>query len=323
MILIIRYKSGIVLLAASVLLGVAGCGGAGDPSAGLRVVVTTSILGDVASEIVGSDGEVEVLVPSGADPHLFAPSSQQVASMSGADLVIANGLGLEAEFEEVLEGLPAAGATLLEVAPALDPIPFGFEASLDEADEEEEHPEDHDHGLDPHVWMDPLRMGEAARVIAAALARIDPGVDWAARAEEYADEMAATHAEIEEILSPLGADERVLVTNHEALGYFADRYDFEIVGTIVPGGSTLGDPSSEELARLIEVIRAEGVKAIFAETTQSAELAEAVAAEAGVEVAVVELHTESLGEPGSGADTLAGMLITDARLIADALGSGG
>jgi zinc/manganese transport system substrate-binding protein len=112
---------------------------------------------------------------------------------------------------------------------------------------------------------------------------------------------------------------RLLVTNHDALGYFADRYDFEIVGVVIPGGSTLADPSSAELAALVETLLETDVPAIFAETSSPAQLAETVAAEAGNDVEVVELHTGSLGEPGSGADTLIGMLRTNATRIRDAL----
>ncbi|HEX6286259.1 MAG TPA: metal ABC transporter substrate-binding protein, partial [Acidimicrobiia bacterium] len=115
-------------------------------------------------------------------------------------------------------------------------------------------------------------------------------------------------------------DRRQLVTNHEALGYFADRYDFEIVGVVIPGGSTLGDPSSAELAELVETIERNDVDVIFTETSEPGSLAEAVAAEAGREVAVVVLFTESLGEEGADAGTLTGMLLENARLIAEALG---
>ena len=110
-----------------------------------------------------------------------------------------------------------------------------------------------------------------------------------------------------------------MVTNHEAFGYFADRYGFEIVGVVIPGGSTLAEPSSSELADLVEVINQSGTSAIFAETTQPSSLAEAVAAELGDDVEVVELFTESLGGPGSGAETLQEMLLTNAARISEAL----
>jgi zinc/manganese transport system substrate-binding protein len=111
-----------------------------------------------------------------------------------------------------------------------------------------------------------------------------------------------------------------MVTNHEAFGYFADRYGFEILGVVIPGGSTLAQPSSAELAGLVEVMEQSGTRAIFAETTEPTTLADAVAAELGDDVEVVELFTESLGGPGSGAETLAAMLLTNAGRISEALG---
>jgi zinc/manganese transport system substrate-binding protein len=107
-----------------------------------------------------------------------------------------------------------------------------------------------------------------------------------------------------------------LVTNHDAFGYFADRYEFDLLGTVIPGGSTLAAPSSADLAALVDVMKSEEVTVIFAETSSSTTLAEAVTAELGSDVDVVELYTESLGEVGSDADTYIGMLRVNATRIA-------
>ncbi|MEX2132965.1 MAG: metal ABC transporter substrate-binding protein [Acidimicrobiia bacterium] len=306
----LRAVMGVAVLAAMTL----GACGTSDPGeGGVKVVVTTSALGDLVSNVAGADATVEVLMPLGADPHSFSPSSQQVAAMNDADLVVIIGLGLEEGFAAVLEGVVADGGRVLELGPMLDPIPFG----LDDHDEDG----DHDHSIDPHVWMDPLRMAEAAAIVAAELNELDPGTGWTERGAAYAAELQELHFEIEEELSVIEPAERLLVTNHEALGYFADRYDFEVVGTVVPGGSTLGDPSSEALASLVATMRELGVSVIFAETTQPSALADAVARELEGEVQVVELFTGSLGEPGSGAETLVDMFRTNAGRIAQALGS--
>jgi zinc/manganese transport system substrate-binding protein len=220
-----------------------------------------------------------------------------------ADLVIANGLDLEEGLLDVLEGAVADGANVVRLGPALSPLDFGHEPG----------------SLDPHVWLDPVRMAEAARLIAAELDALDDSVDWGARAESYAAALAEVDDRITEILSVVPPGERTLVTNHDALGYFAARYGFEVVGTVIPGGATLAEPSSAELADLVAEIALRGVPAIFVETTGSATLAEAVAREVGDEIAVIELFTGSLGGPGSGADTLVGMLLTNATLIAEAL----
>lgn len=303
----------VVAVAGAITLGACGTTGAGEGD--IRIVVTTSTLGDLVSNVAGGDATVEVLMPLGADPHSFSPSSQQVAEMNDADLVVVNGLGLEEGFAAVLEGVVADGGRVLELGPMLDPIPFG----LDDHDDPDDDGDDH--SIDPHVWMDPLRMAEAATIVAAELSELDPGSDWTERGAAYASELQELHSEIEAELSAIDHSDRLLVTNHEALGYFADRYDFEVVGTVIPGGSTLGDPSSEALASLVGTMRELGVSVVFAETTQPSALADAVAGELGGEVQVVELFTGSLGEPGSGAETLIDMLRISASRIALALGS--
>ncbi len=288
-----------LLVALAVTLGACGDDATGDRP--LRIVATTSILGDVAGAVAGDEAVVEVLMPVGTDAHAFQPSARQVASLSEAGLVVAVGLGLEEGLADVLANAASDGTAVLEIGPELRPRPLGS-------------------GPDPHVWMDPQRMGDAAGLLAAELERLDPGGGWSARADTYRAGLDAADRTIAELLASVPAERRKLVTNHEALGYFADRYGFEVVGVVIPGGSTQAEPSSADLADLVATIEREGVPAIFAETSDPATLAESVAAEAGGEVAVVELYTESLGAPGSGADTLAGMLITDAERIAAALG---
>jgi zinc/manganese transport system substrate-binding protein len=179
---------------------------------------------------------------------------------------------------------------------------------------------DHDHGdLDPHVWFDPIRVSSGAGLIAERLTEVAPEVDWSERAQNYVVSLQELDQEIEDILGVVPEESRRIVTNHDALGYFADRYHFEVIGVVIPGGSTLADPSSAQLARLVDAMREGGVSTIFTETSQPRRLAEAVAAEVGEDVAVVELYTESLDESGSDADTLIGMLRANARAIADAL----
>lgn len=317
------------MLALALGLAVSGCGDAGDTADDRPLVIaTTTILGDVLREIVGDRANVEVLLPVGADPHDYQASAQQAATLHDAALVVANGLGLEEGLEDVLDAAESDGVPVLRIGEFLDPLPVaaghsGEEEEPDEHDheEEEEEPDEHDHeGDDPHVWMDPVRMANAVDVIAAELTRIDPDTDWAEPAAAYRQRLLDADEQIAAVLEPIPPEDRKLVTNHESLGYFARRYDLEVIGVVVPGGSTLADPSSAELAELIARIEAEQVTAIFAETIESSALAEAVASESGENVDVVELYTGSLGEPGSGADTLIDMLLTDARRIAAALG---
>jgi zinc/manganese transport system substrate-binding protein len=311
----------VAAVAGAITLGACGMTGAGEGD--IKIVVTTSTLGDLVSNVAGGDATVEVLMPLGAVPHSFSPSAQQVAEMNRADLVVVNGLDLEEGFAAVLEGVAADGGRVLELGPMLDPIPFGLDGhdDADHDDDEDREDDGDDHSIDPHVWMDPLRMAEAATIVAAELSELDPGSGWTERGAAYASELQELHSEIESELSAIDPSDRLLVTNHEALGYFAARYDFEVVGTVIPGGSTLGDPSSEALASLVGTMRELGVSVVFAETTRPSALADAVAGELGGEVQVVELFTGSLGEPGSGAETLIDMLRISASRIAQALGS--
>lgn len=308
----------VVALAAAMTLGACGTAPTGDDVP--RIVVTTSTLGDLVSNVVGADATVEIVMPVGADPHSFSPSSRQVAAMTDADLVVANGLGLEENFADVLESVTIDGGHVLDLGSMLDPIPF---AAGDDDHGEEDQEEAEDHTLDPHIWMDPLRMADAAGFVAETLAEINDEIDWASRAATYAAELTDLHTEIEQMLSGVDDTERFLVTNHDALGYFAARYGFEVVGTVIPGGSTLGDPSSEDLASLVATMRGLGVSVVFAESTRPSALADAVTAELGGEVQVVELFTGSLGEAGSGAETLIDMLRLDATRIAEALAPDG
>ena len=302
----------------------------------LSVVVTTTVWGDVVSNVTGDAANVEVLFPVGADPHDHQLSAAQVASMQEADLVVVNGLALEEGILDVVESLEGDGANVLEIADMLDPIPFGEAGHSDgddpdsqsdedgeDRDDEGDHSDEeaHEHGdEDPHVWLDPLRVAAGAELIAEELAALDPAGPWVANAAAFADELRTLDSEIVTMFEAISEERRAIITNHEALGYFADRYGFEVLGVVIPGGSTLADPSSAELAELVSLIEAAGVEAIFAETVEPSTLAEAIAAEVGGGVEVVELFTGSLGGPGSGGESYVEMLRTNAERIAGALG---
>lgn len=285
-------------LAAAVLA--AACGDDGGAASGdsADVVVTSSVLGDVVANLVGDDATIEVLMPPGADPHDFAPSARQAADLREADLVVANGGGFEAGLDDALEAAEDDGATVVR---ALD--------SVDMIDD------------DPHFFTDPARMAVAAEALATTLAEEVPGLDTPAfreRAAGYVARLEELDAEVEAILAPIPPDSRKLVTNHEAFAHFADRYGFTVVGSVIPAVTTDAEPSAGELAELAATIEAEGVPAIFADTSAPEQLADALAAEVG-DVEVVELYSESLGEPGSDGDTYVGMMTTNAERIAGAL----
>lgn len=317
-----------IVPALALTVATAGCGEA-DSSDRISVVVTTSILGDVVEEIVGDRADVEVLIPTGGDLHSFQPSSRQVASMQKADLVVAIGLLAEEGLIQVLEAVAAAGVRVLEVAPLVDPIPYSDSTiehrdhgELDQDEDESVTGEHEDHGdsdLDPHIWLDPLRMAEVAELIGAELTRLDPTFDFGPEAATYAAELREVDQRISEILEPVPTGNRQLVVDHQGFGYFAARYGFEVIGTVVPGVSALADPSSAELAALVATLREHQVRAVFVDQGRPPALAEAVAAELGSDVEVVVLNVGSLGAPGTPSGTLIGMLITNAEIIASAL----
>jgi zinc/manganese transport system substrate-binding protein len=312
---------------ASVAEAASGAPGASRPT----IVATTSILGDVVANVVGELATVQVLMPPGADPHDFEPSAQQAAELRTADLIVANGLLLEEGLLETIEAAETDGVPVIEIAPAVDPIAFAKdeEHSHDEGEEHsdeegEEHSDgdDHEHGdEDPHVWQDPLRMAIAAELIADAVAQAT-GLDattLTARADAYAAELEALDAELVVAYGAIPAECRKLVTDHDAFGYLAARYDFEIVGTIIPSGSELAEPSASELADLAATITSENVPAIFSESIFPTALAEALAREVGSDVALVTLYSDSLGDQGSGADTYVSLMRTNAERVTGAL----
>lgn len=305
----------LALLAAGTLaLGLTACSSSPTVTGPVDVVATTTVLGDVTEQIVScGGGDVTVLMPIGTDPHEFTPSSEQVAQLVRANLVVANGLGLEEGLAQALESAESDGARVLTIADKVDPIEFGGHDDHAEGD-------GHDHGSqDPHFWMDMNRMADAAQIIGDELADTTGDAAYAKCGTQVADDIRAAETEVRTLLERVPADRRILVTDHDALGYLADAYGYEVVGTVIPGGSTLGQPSSADLADLVATMRAEGVTTIFSGVGNPAAVADAVAAELGDDVQVVSLYEGSVGEPGSGAETYIGMMKANASAIASAL----
>ena len=339
------HRAALALLSSSLLV-VAGCSATeqGDGSEaptsdqaavpavveGPSVVVTTTILGSVVGNIltcaVGSDSSMTVVMPIGADPHDFQPSSEQVAAMSTAELVVANGLFLEEGLVSVLESLETDGVNVLHVAELVDPLPFADEHADEHADDEadDEHVDEAEveraHGdFDPHFWFDMERMALVAELVGSELAVATGVSDYEDCGVSVATDTRSAEADVIAALQAVPEESRILVTDHDAFGYFADRYDFHVAGVVIPGGSTLSDPSSRELAELVEVIERENVPAIFANTATSSDVVTSLAAEIGRDIHVVALFVGSLGGPGSGAEDYTSMMVLNASLIADAL----
>lgn len=293
-------------------------------------IATTTQLGSLLSDVTACAGTTSTtLMGPGDDPHEFSLSSREVADLTKAKLIVTSGLGLEAGIAQALDGAKADGATVYEVAPQLDPLTYAEVEERQAAQhaghahaegEEAGHDDGHGHGeFDPHVHMDVARMAKAANLIGAELANTTGDQKYAECGTQVEAKLQQTDAEVRQILSVVPPERRVLITDHEAYNYFADAYDFEIAGVVIPGGSTDAQPSSAELAELVEVIQEDKVSAIFSNNTVNPRLVEAVANEAGTDLKVVQLFEGSVGPEGSGAETYATMMLTNAQRIADAL----
>lgn len=281
------------------------------PASGDRplVVVSTNILGDVTAELVGEEAEVMTLMRPGADPHSFEISAKEAARMRSADLVVSNGLGLEEGLQQHLDTAAADGVHTFVAGDVIDVLDYqeGDGAGLP----------------DPHFWTDPVRMTDVVEALVPVLSRL-PGVDGdaiAANAAAYDDELAALDADMTEAFAAIPDARRALVTNHHVFGYLAERFGFRVIGAVIPGGTTLAAPSASDLAGLVAAIEQNGVPAIFAESSSPDRLMRALAEEADVHVDVVELYTESLTEPGRGADTYLTMMRVNTERIATGLSS--
>jgi zinc/manganese transport system substrate-binding protein len=288
------------------------------------IVVTTNVLGDIVSNAVGDLAEVEVIMPIGADPHDFAPSAREAESMENADLLVINGADFEEGMIDIIEQVESSGTPVFSFAEQIELLKFEDEHGHEEEEGEEHSEEEGEHaheGGDPHIWTDPTRMITAVEALGAnlALMGIMDAAALDAQVQSYVAELTDLVAEMETTLAAVPEAQRVLVTNHEVFGYFADRFGFEVVGAVVPSLSTNAEPSTAEVEELVALIQAEQIPAIFADTSSPTQLAEVIAEEAGSDVAVVSLYSESLGEAGSGAESYIGMMLINAQLIAEAL----
>lgn len=297
------------LLALVAALTVASCGGSSSGSASGRpiIAVTTNILGDVVRQVIGDLAQVDVVMPPGASPHEFQASAQQIAALREADALVVNGAGFE---EGLLDAVAAAtkdGVPTFEAISSVDALPLPGAATGD--------------AVDPHFFTDPHRMAVAVTALGEFLVTAVPALpadQVRAHAAAYAATLDSLDADIAAMVATLPAARRKLVTNHEVFSYFADRYGFEVIGAIIPGGGTAAETDAQAISRLAATITSAGVPAIFADTSSPTKLADALAGEAGG-VKVVELYSESLGKPGTPGGTYVDLLRTDAQRITDAL----
>ncbi|MGB9870350.1 MAG: metal ABC transporter substrate-binding protein [Anaerolineae bacterium] len=274
----------------------------------LRVVATTTLVGDVVARVGGDAIDLTVLLPPGADPHTYEPTPADLKAVARSHVLFINGLGLEEFLERTLRNV-GGDRPVVSLSAGIQP----------RVETEEHEQEEHAHGpVDPHVWLD-VRNGmvwvENARV---ALSALDPAhaAQYAANAAAYRQELEALDTWIQEQVARVPPERRKLVVNHPAFGYFADRYGFEQVAAVYPV-SPGAEPSAKEIADLEATIRALGVPAIFAESTVNPALARRVAQDTGAQVVV--LYTGSLGGPGSGAESYVAMMRYNVTAMVEAL----
>ena len=301
------------VMAGLLAVAVAACstGPTASPVPGQRmIVVTYAVLGALVKDLVGDRANVVVLMPNGVDPHEWQPSAADIETLMRADLLVENGLGMEAGLTDAFAQAEAAGVERFVVSDHVAVRTVGAGEGADPSD-----PDQAAGAKDPHVWMDPLTMRQAIHALAPVLEKL--GIDAGARAAGLEADLEALDAELRTILAAVPDDRRRLVTGHESLGYFADRYGFRVIGSIVPGLSSQAEPSAGDLAALIHDVRAAGVPAIFVELGTSPRVADVVASDAGVRV--IDLSTHVLPPDGSYFTFMRDL----ATLVADGLGGGG
>ncbi len=274
---------------------------------GTEVLCTTSIVGDVVRQIAGEDIDVLVLLGPDTDPHSFEPRPQDLVALQRADLVFINGLDLEAGLSNILE--------------SIEDHVISLSANLPELLATDDEVHDGDHGAyDPHVWFDPILVSAWVDIIRDQLSQLIPSLksEFQTRAATYQSNLAALDTWIQALLEEIPADRRLLVTDHHVYGYFARRYDFEQVGTIFPGLSTLSEPSARELAELISTIESLNIPAIFVGMTVNPSLAQQIASDTGTRI--VFMYTGALSDPNGPAGTYLDFMRHTANTILEGLG---
>lgn len=253
-------------------------------AAPVPVSATNTIIADFVKNVGGSRVSINTVVPAGADTHTFQPTTGAIRALAGSKILFANGAGLE----PWLSKLSAA------VKVPVQSLTAGVKLRLAPDGE----------GLDPHAWWDTDNAILYAKNVQTALSKIDPAGKniYAANANKFIAEIKAADAYAKKQLATLPAAQRQIVTNHDALHYFASRYGLKVVGTVIPGLSTEREPSAREIAELVQNVKKSGTKVIFTENTVNTRLAQTLARETGAKIAP-PLFTDALGPKGSGGET--------------------
>ena len=326
-----RQRIFLVAAAAATATVLAGCGSGDDagqaaPAASggtpLAVVATTPEVADFVRNIGGSDVAVTQIIKPNVDPHDYEPTPADIRAIGEAKLVVKNGVGLEEWLDQTIEAAGFQGA-VVDSSQGVTLREGGHheeEGEHAEGEAEEEH-EGEEH--DPHIWHDPRNAKVMVTNIQKGLAAADPAraATFAANLTTYSAQLDKLDAYNEAAFAKLPAAQRKLVTNHDAFGYYVERYQLDFVGSVIPSLDTSAELSARQLNDLVAKIKATGTKAIFTESSLPGKSAEAIAQQAGVKVVGGEqaLYGDSLGEPGTPQGTYLGAEQHNTQVIVSAL----
>ncbi len=303
-----RLVTGFALAIAAALLSACGSGDgeAADSQRSTSVVASTTQVADLARAVAGDRATVRQLLTPNSDPHEYEPRPSDVAAVAGADVVLRSGEDLDEWLEDVLRNADSKARTVT----LIDAVRT---RTTSEGDAEQA---EHD-GADPHWWQDPRNAVVAVEAIRDALIAADPagGEVYERNAGALLVELRELDAAIASCMDAIPTAKRKLVTDHDALGYYADRYGIEVVGTVIPALSTRAQASAGEVARLVREIRSAGVTTIFPESSVNAKLTRAIADEAGAKVGPA-LYADTLGPKGSPGETYLGSLRFNTQALA-------
>ena len=271
-----------------------------ETSARPNIVVTYSVLGSVITDLVGDAADVTILIPDGQDPHDFQPSARDIETINNADIVVSNGLDFEEGLEDVLASAIESGVSVYMV---------GENITVIEPDEDHAEEEGHAHGAgDPHLWLSPLSFTQALPSLTAA---INKATGLSIDETAALDKLTLLDNEIKEVISSVSSC--VLVSGHDEMGYFADRYGCTVIGAIIPSFSTTSEATAKQIADLKVLAASNNVKAVFTGLGTPAEVSEQLASELGI--AAVSLSTHYL----NGAANYREFMLNLANQIAEAL----
>ena len=305
--------------AVGLLALLAACGGEGtatvapgvSPGGKLSVVTTTTQIRSMAEAVAGDKATVRSILAPGVDAHEFDPKPSDVEAITESGLVLKNGAGLDDWVDKLIESA-GSGAPIVTVSEGV-PLREGLEGAHEGEGEAQL-------GADPHVWFSVANAMTMTTNIRDALAQADGAnaSTYNSNAERYLEELQQLDEYIMAQVSSVPPEQRKMVTNHDAYGYYIERYGLTFVGSIIPSMSTDAQPSAQDVAELIEKIKAENVKAIFLESSINPSLAKQIGQDTGVKV-VDTLYGDSLGEPGSPGETYVGMMKYNTDTIVEAL----